>query len=407
MTTHAPPSQRDSGPRASAVVTSESAPRNIGLALSGGGARAIAFHLGCLRALHDRGLLEQVCVLSTVSGGSVIGAMYAYTDDEFSKFDGRVVSVLRQGLSSAAIRRAVSPNHLAASLLTMLSASLLAVVTSLVRFVAGRFSVRISKLQPPLRRWYSRTTSFQATLDALLFGGARVSEVRRRTDHGPLQILVNATELRTGTAFRFGNDVVGSRRHGTTTATNVPVSLGVAASAAYPVVLPALDCEIELTKGGEAKRQRVMLTDGGVYDNLGTAPMEPDRDPSVSAHVAQPDYIIACDAGAGVVDGRNIPYWWATRMTAAFETVFRRVQNDTRNRLHRHASDGRIKGFIMPYLGQDDARLPWRPPDLVARKDVVDYPTNFDPMSDENIHLLTSRGEQLTRVLLAHYMSGI
>src|SRR3546814_1286445 len=36
----------------------------IGLALSGGGSRAIAFHLGCLRALHDRGVLPKVSVLS-------------------------------------------------------------------------------------------------------------------------------------------------------------------------------------------------------------------------------------------------------------------------------------------------------------------------------------------------------
>ena len=48
----------------------------IGLALSGGGSRAIAFHLGCLRALNRLGLLERVAVLSTVSGGSVIGACF-------------------------------------------------------------------------------------------------------------------------------------------------------------------------------------------------------------------------------------------------------------------------------------------------------------------------------------------
>ena len=51
----------------------------IGLALSGGGSRAMAFHLGCLRALNDLGLLERVGVLSTISGGSLIGAYYAYT----------------------------------------------------------------------------------------------------------------------------------------------------------------------------------------------------------------------------------------------------------------------------------------------------------------------------------------
>ena len=42
-------------------------PRRIGLALSGGGSRAIAFHLGCLRALHDYGLLDDVDVISAVS----------------------------------------------------------------------------------------------------------------------------------------------------------------------------------------------------------------------------------------------------------------------------------------------------------------------------------------------------
>jgi Patatin-like phospholipase len=47
------------------------APPAIGLALSGGGSRAIAFHLGCLRALHDLGILPQVKVLSTVSGGAL------------------------------------------------------------------------------------------------------------------------------------------------------------------------------------------------------------------------------------------------------------------------------------------------------------------------------------------------
>ena len=34
----------------------------IGLALSGGGSRAIAFHLGCLRALNQLGLLDRVSV---------------------------------------------------------------------------------------------------------------------------------------------------------------------------------------------------------------------------------------------------------------------------------------------------------------------------------------------------------
>jgi predicted acylesterase/phospholipase RssA len=53
----------------------------IALALSGGGSRAIAFHLGCLRALHDRGVLDKVRVISSVSGGSVIAAAYCPSSD--------------------------------------------------------------------------------------------------------------------------------------------------------------------------------------------------------------------------------------------------------------------------------------------------------------------------------------
>jgi NTE family protein len=48
----------------------------LGLCLSGGGFRAALYHIGTLVALAERGLLHQVEVLSTVSGGSIIGAYY-------------------------------------------------------------------------------------------------------------------------------------------------------------------------------------------------------------------------------------------------------------------------------------------------------------------------------------------
>ncbi len=48
----------------------------LGLALSGGGFRAAFFHLGVLARMAEVGLLRQVEVISTVSGGSIIGAAY-------------------------------------------------------------------------------------------------------------------------------------------------------------------------------------------------------------------------------------------------------------------------------------------------------------------------------------------
>lgn len=50
--------------------------RKLGLALSGGGFRASFFHLGVLARLADADLLRHVDVISTVSGGSIVGALY-------------------------------------------------------------------------------------------------------------------------------------------------------------------------------------------------------------------------------------------------------------------------------------------------------------------------------------------
>jgi len=46
----------------------------VGLAFSGGGIRSASFNLGLLQALHEKGVLRHVDLLSTVSGGGYIGS---------------------------------------------------------------------------------------------------------------------------------------------------------------------------------------------------------------------------------------------------------------------------------------------------------------------------------------------
>jgi NTE family protein len=57
-------------------VTEEREHPKLGLALSGGGHRAAFFHVGVLARLAELGLLRRVEVISTVSGGSIVGALY-------------------------------------------------------------------------------------------------------------------------------------------------------------------------------------------------------------------------------------------------------------------------------------------------------------------------------------------
>jgi NTE family protein len=80
------------------------------------------------------------------------------------------------------------------------------------------------------------------------------------------------------------------------------------------------------------------------------------------------------------------------------------VQDNAVHHLHGMRKSGILRGFAMPYLGQQDSALPWQPSALVPREEVIGYPTDFAAMPDKWIDLLSDRGEQLTRVLVAAYL---
>ena len=106
---------------------------------------------------------------------------------------------------------------------------------------------------------------------------------------------------------------------------------------------------------------------------------------------------------AGIFQDHPVPYLWGARMARAFESVFRKAQNATQNRLHLLAATGQLKGFVLAYLGQIDDRVPYAPVDLVRREEVFEYPTDFGAMRDKDIERISQRGEQLTRALVAYY----
>lgn len=389
-------------------MTDGGATLKFGLAFSGGGSRAVAFHLGCMRALHDRGILSKVSVLSSASGGSVIAAMWAYSNDSFEDFDARVVSLLRRGLVGGIARQTLFSMETPRIVGTVLTAGILAhvgIILATLARVATAFGVdaraadRFARaVQAPLRRYASRTTAFERYLRSI-YGPMTVAEVKRQN----LQTVINAAELRTGTAFRFGSAKSGSWRFGEISGEPPLVAKAVAASAAFPLLLPALDEMFEFRRADTIERQRVILTDGGVYDNIGVSCLLPGRSADYSTNVVETDFIICCDAGQGQPTGADIPFTFGSRLNASFSTTHRRTHSMSYDLLHRLAAAGEIKGFLLPYLGQIDSKLPAAPPNLVPRADVFDYPTNFSPMADKNIERLTMRGEQLTQTLIDVY----
>lgn len=358
----------------------------IGVAVSGGGFRATAFGLGCLRALHDTGLLSRVSVISGISGGSLLAALYAYgPPGDFSEFDRVTTDLLRRGLQAALIRRALTPTAVARHVIA-----------------AGRVLLPAPPGQPRLRA-ANRTDALRDELAHRAFGDRTVDQVTRPG----LATVITATDLRTSNAVRFGSAQSSCSVYGTI-AEAITVADAVAASAAFPLLLPAIERSYTFTRPGpgQANRQVLLLSDGGIYDNLGLSVLEPRRSSRHTAHVYDVDYIIACDAGRG-----RLPlmagHFAGTRLRRSFDTVHRRAQDAARAKLHDTAAGGHIQGFVHAYLGMHDERIPAPVADLVPAASVQNYPTDFKAMTDSDMHLIAMRAEQLTRTLLNCYCPDI
>jgi predicted acylesterase/phospholipase RssA len=84
----------------------------LGLALSGGGFRAVLYHLGLVRFLRDAGILPRVTHISSVSGGSIIAAhlvlnwdRYNGSPNEFDAAASELLSFVRLDVRNRIFRR--------------------------------------------------------------------------------------------------------------------------------------------------------------------------------------------------------------------------------------------------------------------------------------------------------------
>jgi NTE family protein len=216
----------------------------MALCLSGGGYRAMLFHLGSLWRLNEVGLLPQLKRVSSVSGGSITAAVLglAWHRLDFNqcgvsrRFDQEIVQPISkmasQTIDIGCIARSVTGPGGAG------------------RALAGMYRKH-------------------------LFGARTLQDLP--DENGP-RFVFNASNLQSGALWRFSRPYARDYRVGSIPSPRLDLAVAVAASSAFPpflspVILNVDEHAYEPNSGLDLQyppfTTRVQLTDGGVYDNLG------------------------------------------------------------------------------------------------------------------------------------------
>lgn len=409
-------------------------PKRLGLALSGGGFRAAFFHIGVLARMAELDLLRRVEVISTVSGGSIVGALYYLH-----------VKKLLESKPDTGPGCITSQDYL--TVVRNVEAEFLAAVQTNLRLRAFANPWCNMKMVLP---WYSRSDRLAELYDRIIYrpawgsGIAAPIEMRRlrirpmgsSPDFHPVKdndsrmskvpiLVINATSLNTGHNWRFtasrmgeppianaltqdidGNTVLQQERydHIVPAQSDFPLGHAVAASASVPGILPPL------AVSDLYRDWRVQLVDGGVFDNQGISALLDSRYPCT--HVAISDASSEL-RDANEADGRTVSVIMRT-LDVLMERVREEMLQDLirnlgpANVMFVHLGRGLGVNEVAPMAGADAiATIPVsRPgsvslPTLSIRDDVQRrisrIRTDLDSFCDMEAKALSADGYLLTR----------
>ena len=215
----------------------------IGLCLSGGGYRAMLFHVGVLWRLYETGILTRVTRISSVSGGSITAGVLGLRWHE--------LSFSSNSLQTEFVPKVVNPIRKLASE-TIDASSIIGGI-----LLPGTISDKI-----------------QAAYRKHLFGDATLQDL----PDDPPRFVINATNVQSGALWRFMKPYMRDWRVGEVKNPTISIAAAVTASSAFPPVLSPMVLDLDevlFTPGSGHDLQRdpyttrAVLTDGGVYDNLG------------------------------------------------------------------------------------------------------------------------------------------
>lgn len=214
----------------------------IALCLSGGGYRAMVFHLGVLWRLNEFGYLSRLARVSSVSGGSITAAMLGLKWGRLAFAD---------GIAGRLVEEVIDPIRAFAHQTVDVGSVLQGI------FLPGTISDKVA-------RAYRKH----------LFGDATLQDL----PDDPPRFVLNATNVQSGALWRFSKPYMRDYLVGEVRKPTVSLAAAVAASSAFPPVLSPAKLVVDPTAFSPASGEpyhhppftsEVYLSDGGVYDNLG------------------------------------------------------------------------------------------------------------------------------------------
>lgn len=216
-------------------------PENIGIALSGGGIRAMLFHLGLFKWLAKQNLFEEVKKISTVSGASLcVGMIYSHNNLEWP------TSEIFLSKTFPLIKNSMQADIQSSTILDLLKPP----------WNRNANNILANVLE---RKWAVRGNLQQLS--------------------GEVMWYINCTTFETGKRFRFCKNEMGDYTLGYVKKPNIPISEIMAASAGFPILIGPYAIKMSDYKWESwdsknkswtlPKLKRIHLWDGGVYDNLG------------------------------------------------------------------------------------------------------------------------------------------
>lgn len=299
----------------------------IALALSGGGYRAMVFHLGALLRLNEVGFLSKLTRVSSVSGGSITAGALAMSWKEL-RFNNGIFDNL-----------SIVVDRVRALASTTIDAG--AVIGGIL--LPGSISDRVA-----------------SAYDEVLFKGRKLSDLVDEAPGKAPRFVFNATNIQTAALWRFSKPYMGDYRVGLVENPDVVLAHAVAASSAFPPVLSPLTLLInqpmKKTKGADLSRppytKQAVLSDGGVYDNLG-----------LETIFKRYTTLLVSDAGQKIAPEEEPAHDWARHSIRILNTIDNQVRSLRKRQL------------IEAYLRGDHTGCYWG-----IRTDYQDYNLTDDPL---------------------------